>query len=113
MQIQLKQAEIIEALKGFITQQGINLRNKSVVVGFTAGRGGAGVSADITIEDVGGLPPLEADNEEVPAGKTPVLSVVKSDTPDVPAPAPVEEEKPAAPQADSNEVKAPSTSLFG
>lgn len=51
MQINLKQTEIIAALQGYISQQGINLAGKTVSVDFTAGRKETGISAEITIED--------------------------------------------------------------
>jgi hypothetical protein len=51
MQIQLKQTEIIQALKLYISSQGINLGGKTVDVAFTAGRKEAGLSADVQIED--------------------------------------------------------------
>lgn len=52
MQIQLKQSEIEAALKMFVTHQGINLNNREVTIGFTAGRSGTGISADMDIGDV-------------------------------------------------------------
>ena len=63
MQIQLKQTEIITALKGYIASQGINLAGKSVDITFTASRGAAGIVADIEINDimcapVGGIAPM-------------------------------------------------------
>lgn len=51
MQVQLKQAEIITALKQYISGQGISIFGKDVSISFTAGRKEAGISADITIED--------------------------------------------------------------
>ena len=51
MQIQLKQAEIIAAIKGYISSQGINLFNKDVTIAFTAGRKESGLTADISIEE--------------------------------------------------------------
>ena len=53
MQIQLKQREIEEALKMFISQQGISLAGKSVEIEFTSGRKDNGLSAELTIEDSG------------------------------------------------------------
>lgn len=52
MQIQLKQSEIIQALKLYISTQGINLNGKTVEVAFTAGRKETGLSADVQIEDM-------------------------------------------------------------
>lgn len=54
MQIQLKQSEIIQALKLYISTQGINLNGKTVEVAFTAGRKETGLSADIDIQDIEG-----------------------------------------------------------
>lgn len=74
MQIQLKQAEIVNALKQFITAQGINLAGKCVDISFTAGRKEAGLTADIFISDTQ-IPGVEADVEEP---VKPTLSVVKT-----------------------------------
>ena len=75
MQINLKQTEIIAALKQYIASQGISIQGKSVDMAFTAGRKEAGISVEISIEDVSlpdfGLP------EEVPTAKlTPVADPV-------------------------------------
>ena len=51
MNIQLKQNEIEAALKGYVTQQGINLAGKQVNIAFTAGRKESGISAELVIED--------------------------------------------------------------
>lgn len=53
MQIQLKQAEIVCALKQYIAKQGIDLAGKTIDISFTAGRKDSGLSADISIEDTG------------------------------------------------------------
>lgn len=52
MQINLKQTEIIAALKQYIAGQGISLQGKSVEMAFTAGRKEAGISVEISIEDM-------------------------------------------------------------
>jgi hypothetical protein len=78
MQIQLKQAEIISALKQYITLQGIDLAGKDVTVSFIAGRKESGISAEIDIEE-NALPDfLDLDDIDTaaPAPKTAVLSVV-------------------------------------
>lgn len=54
MLVQLKQAEIITALKQYINTQGIKTQNKTVDVAFTAGRGATGLTAEIFINDVVG-----------------------------------------------------------
>jgi len=78
MQIQLKQTEIIAALKQFITSQGIDLWGKEVTVTFTAGRKESGISAEIDIEE-NALPDFAgADDDEAPAPKAAVLSMVSS-----------------------------------
>lgn len=51
MRVQLKQPEIIEALKQYVANQGINMSGKEMKVKFTAGRKDAGLSADLSIED--------------------------------------------------------------
>jgi len=51
MQIQLKQPEIISALKQYLTAQGIAIVGKTVKISFTAGRKESGTSVDISIED--------------------------------------------------------------
>lgn len=51
MQIQLKQTEITDALRQYITQQGISLVGKSVDIAFTAGRKEGGLTAEMIIED--------------------------------------------------------------
>lgn len=51
MQIQLKQSEIVSALKQYIAAQGITLAGKNVEITFTASRSAAGIVADISIED--------------------------------------------------------------
>lgn len=71
MQIQLKQTEIIAALKQYIVGQGINLTGKEVSISFTAGRKESGIIADLVIEDAG-IPGFT----DIPVQETPVLSVV-------------------------------------
>jgi MarR-like DNA-binding transcriptional regulator SgrR of sgrS sRNA len=97
MQIQLKQAEITEALKQYVAKQGINLTGKSVDITFTNGRKDNGLSADIIIEDVVTM--------AVPQIKL-VLPVATE------APPPVEATAPSAPVTEHKE-EAPAKSLFG
>ena len=54
MNIQLKQNEIIAALRMYVVAQGINLQGKHLEITFTAGRKEAGLIADLTIEDAVG-----------------------------------------------------------
>lgn len=76
MQIQLKQAEVIEALKQYIARQGFILAGKTVDVSFTAGRGTTGMSADVSIEEQAELPlDLTGDSAETEVAR-PVLTVV-------------------------------------
>jgi len=49
MQIQLIQSEIEEALVAYIANQGIDLSDKTISVEMTAGRGGNGHTAQISI----------------------------------------------------------------
>jgi hypothetical protein len=58
MQINLKQPEIMAALRAYISNQGISLANKEVTISFTAGRKESGLSAEITIEELPQLPEL-------------------------------------------------------
>ncbi|TXH14564.1 MAG: hypothetical protein E6R03_08910 [Hyphomicrobiaceae bacterium] len=58
MQINLKQPEIITALKQYIGNNGINLDNKDVQVTFTAGRKESGISAELNIGEKGTLKAL-------------------------------------------------------
>ena len=74
MQINLKQPEIIKALQRYIAQLGINLKNKDVAIKFTAGRGEAGLSADIVITE-GTLPDFGVD-EEAPTPAVAKLALV-------------------------------------
>lgn len=71
MKIHLKQGEITDALRQYVTKQGINLSGKTVDISFTAGRNGAGLSADIDIEDSSIPPMLEEEGTSKP-----ILSVV-------------------------------------
>ena len=80
MQIQLKQSEIIAALKQYIANQGIVIAGKTVDIRFTAGRGQTGLSADISIEDNADFLGGQKFDEEF-AKTPPALSVVKSETP--------------------------------
>ena len=79
MQIQLKQNEIEQALKQYITKQGISLANQNVGISFTAGRKNGGLLADITIDDLGEIPGLSGD---APSEVKPALTLV------IPTPAP-------------------------
>jgi len=103
MQIQLKQLEIVEALKQYIAKQGLNLSNKTVDVSFTAGRSGAGLTADISIEESDDMPPLQ---EDLDLEANPLTLKV------VPAPQEATNESQPAPEQPSEEAP-PRSSLFG
>lgn len=118
MIINLKQIEIIAALKQYISQQGINLANKEIQVSFTAGRKDSGISAELTIEDGASVDiPGFTDPEFV----APVLSIVSNETvaaavhtpePVVDKSEPQKEPEPVVP-ADGSEPAVKTTSLFG
>ena len=106
MQINLKQTEIIAALKQYIAGQGISLQGKSVDMAFTAGRKEAGISVEISIEDVSlpdfGLPEesptakltLVADPVVIPAAS---IATEETDAPVIEAQTEEDEQAEAAP----------------
>lgn len=78
MQINLKQKEITEALKMFITHQGINLTGKTVSIEFTSGRKDNGLSAELIIEDAGTPPSVvEASTEDTTTAAKPTSLFAK------------------------------------
>lgn len=79
MIINLKQTEIVAALKLYISQQGINLTNKEIQVSFTAGRKDTGLSAELTIEDGAGYVEIPGFTE--PEFEAPVLTIVPNIAP--------------------------------
>ena len=80
MQINLKQPEIEAALKLYITQQGINLQGKTVMIEFTSGRKNNGLSAEVSIED--SAVPGYTDTFVMHAVPTPVVAPVKEEVPE-------------------------------
>jgi hypothetical protein len=110
MQIQLKQAEIVTALKQYVANQGINLVGKEVSISFTAGRKEAGVIADLVIEDavIPGFTNSPADDAPKAAPLTLVTAPapVAGAAPEVQAAAeaPAVEEAPEAPKATPNSL---------
>lgn len=72
MNLNLKQAEIVDALKQYVAKQGFSLQGKSVKITFTAGRKDSGLSADVSIEDQD-IPGVEEGPAEV---IKPVLTAV-------------------------------------
>ena len=117
MQIQLKQAEIVTALKMYIVSQGIILANKEVNISFTAGRKEAGVLADISIEDaVASGTCVEAVAEAAPAVTAapvavaqPVVEAVAEAAPEVPQTVDAQEEPS---EAEPEALVAKANSLF-
>ena len=111
MQIQLKQNEIVAALKQYITKQGIDLSSKLVEIRFTAGRKESGISADVEIEELGDIPGYtDADEpEDVQAKKSADVYQIKA------VPLPVIEAKVEEAVAEPSEEapKPPTPSLFG
>lgn len=93
MQINLKQSEIAEALRQYVTQQGINLTGKSVDIAFTAGRKEGGLTAEINIDDLD-IPGFSTDSkqgqltlvqpETAPAEDTAPEAMAQAETPDYP-----------------------------
>lgn len=53
MQIQIKEVEIIAAIKEYLVRKGLNLHGKSLNVVFTARRNNSGLTADVEINDAG------------------------------------------------------------
>lgn len=82
MQVQLKQAEIIAALKQYISGEGISLQGKQVEMAFTAGRKESGISVEISIDDADIPDFFKGESEDlvqVPAATN--LSLVKDTAP--------------------------------
>lgn len=103
MQINLKQNDIITAVRGYITQQGINIRGKDVDVKFSMGRGEAGLSASVEITDAG-LPDFGAEENK------PALALVTAAAPAAAAAA--EEAAPKAAEPVPAEVKAEAAAVI-
>lgn len=82
MQIQLKQAEIVVALKDYISKKGIDLSGKTVDIAFTASRKDAGLTADLSIEDLG-IPAFTAEEADHAHATAAVVSLVKTPAPEV------------------------------
>lgn len=98
MQVQLRQPEIVEALRQYIANKGISLSGSTFQVHFTAGRKETGISAEITMENEE-IPGVELAPVDVPK---PSLSVVQSPT--------VEQE--SLPEVLVDTAKTGTTSLF-
>ena len=73
MNIHLKQAEIIIALKQYITQQGINVEGKAINIVFTSGRKNTGLTAAPTLTVVPAQLPEKKAEVEVPEAQEETL----------------------------------------
>ena len=113
MKIQLKQVEIVSALKQYLVSQGFNLSGKTVEIGFTAGRKEGGMTADISIEDVSGAIPGFTDTDAEPETTKPTLSVIQGDKAEEKAADPQPEPEPEAEASAETPVAAKTNSLFG
>jgi hypothetical protein len=98
MQIQLKQSEIITAIKQYVVNQGINLSGKTVDIAFSATRGAAGIIADVSIEDqaIPGFSDAAADDAAKPALTVVATSPVAAAEDATPAEAPEAEAAPVS-----------------
>jgi hypothetical protein len=96
MLINLKQAEIIEALKAYVATQGISLAGKKVIITINSGRKShPGFSADVLIEEQS-MPVFTGIGDEAvittTATITPLIQPAapdkspESDTPEAPSP---------------------------
>lgn len=109
MLIQLRQSEIEEALKMYVTSQGFSLAGKQVDIAFTASRGNNGITADLDITDAGGVHLV---------AKDPVVALeVSSDGQTEEAPAAESKENPFAGSVETDAVEeaaeaTPAVSLF-
>lgn len=116
MQILLKQHNIEEALRDYVSKQGINLRGKEVSISFTSGRKNNGLTADINITEAEVQFPDIPDEEEEVTPTKPKLAAVPSDAPAVQAEAD-DEDIQQEEDAEADQVEEPATktttSLFG
>jgi hypothetical protein len=99
MQINLKQREIIEALRQYVIKKGIDLTGKTVDCAFTAGRKDSGISVEIQIEDldIPGFSDQTGDEEDTPvAFETPSTTTA-----------------PKEPGTDATPIKAAVSTIFG
>ena len=111
MQVNLKQAEIERAIKGFLANEGIALHGRKVSIHFTAGRGENKISAEVDIEE-SDLPVFTDTSVDAaaPVAKPPLAVVsISSD------PSNVSEETPKAVETveSTQESKPKASSLFG
>jgi hypothetical protein len=109
MQIQLKQSEIIAAIKQYVVNQGISLNGKTVDITFSATRGAAGIIADVSIEEVS-IPGF-SDSPAEDAAK-PALTVVSSTEPGLKAASEEATAEVKQPAEATEAAPAKATSLF-
>lgn len=123
MIINLKQTEIELALRAYVVAQGISLHGKDLSISFTAGRREAGITAEISIDDVE-IPgyttitaePVVMSKPTLIALSPAIANVFKEPAEEIPA---VEEAQPEAqeeamPEAEEPVVETKQTvSLFG
>lgn len=85
MKIALNQSEVVAAIRGYVTAQGIDMAGKQLDVTFTSGRKGNGLTADLDIY-------TQAEASAVVAEDVVVDDVVEVSAPEAPvAVAPTEE----------------------
>lgn len=116
MQIQIKQNEIIEALKLYLASKGLDLNGKQVEAEFSMTRKPSQVIAEVNITDVmiPGFSDAEDDMPTIPLVAT-TLAVVRNEPAAVVIsdnPAPEEEDREEVVTQDNPETKK-TTSLFG
>lgn len=82
MRIQLKQHEIEAALKGYISQQGIAVDGKAVVMAFKSGRKSNGLSVVVLIDESEQVPAVAKAAEPVVVDQITNATAVAPDVPD-------------------------------
>ena len=110
MQITLKQSDIEQSLKDYIIKQGIRTDDKDVLIAFTAGRRGTGVTAEISIEDA------KANQEKVYTREIVLEQVIQATVQEEETTILPPDERvlvPETPVAEPGLVPAKSVSLFG
>lgn len=76
MKIHFNQTEIEAALRDFVEKQGIRLRARTVKITFTATRTGAGLTAELEIDEVPNAAPDFTLEDDAPVPRT-ALAVVQ------------------------------------
>lgn len=109
MLIQLRQSEIEEALKMYVTRQGFSLAGKHVDIAFTASRGNNGITADLDITDA---LVISGSAVHTPVVTLDVGSVGEAEETPVAKESPFEPAEEAADLPDDPEQAVPAVSLF-